>query len=220
MTQNKYDKFFHISGVMIISFFCFFGVILAGTILTASSILHLTPSSIILNKEDSPLQIGDIWTVEEEFSVWIDTIEEISGETAKDFYPAITDTVGKRFFDVTFSFKNISFSGCKNANGQLDDNLSIKTYVLALDANEEPIWPNVAKGYYKEHYSTSLQNGVEIPVTSGIIAENNHLIVEINSTSETTVQPKFFSITFVVPVEILTAEASVQYKQKYYFLIL
>ena len=194
-----------------------------GIMIYVSLVLTTIPTSEVINKDDATLTLGEVWTVDEQFSIWIDSIEEIPAETAQNLYPeltsgtrqalsTITDTEGKRYFDITFSFENINFEGCYYKDELEYDYLNVRTWAYALDENQKKIFPSPLKFYEQHNYYTTLQ---KVPVTPGITSTDNHLIIEIDTTSDNKIQPDFFEINFIVPTEILSGEASNRYLRKY-----
>ena len=90
--------------------------------------------------------------------------------------------------------------------------MNVRTWAYALDENQKKIFPSPLKFYEQHNYYTTLQ---KVPVTPGITSTDNHLIIEIDTTSNNKIQSDYFEINFIVPTEILSGEASNRYLRKY-----
>ncbi len=215
MTQEKYEKPSNIAANLISFILITILVVIVGIMIYAGIVVSVLPSSEVINKDDAPLAPGEVWILNDQFAIWIDSAEEVSAENAQSHYPEITDTEGKRYFDIVFSFQNIRFDGCYSEDTLKYDYLNVWTDARACDENGDTVYPAPLRGYDKRDFYTTWQDGVEIPVTPGLVSTDNHIIVEIGNASDEQIQPSYFAVRFVVPTEILSSEASVQYRQDY-----
>ncbi|MBQ3508467.1 MAG: hypothetical protein IJA90_00400 [Peptococcaceae bacterium] len=216
MTQEKNNNWLLRIGktlliLLAVLLFAFIGIAVFFSVIFALFI----PTSEVINKDDVPLTLGEVWTVDDQFSIWIDSIEEVSAENAQAIFHGIENTEDKRYFDITFSFQNINFGGCYHEEELYYDYLNVRTGARACDENGESVYPAPLKGYDKNDYGTTWQDGVKIPVTPGLVSTDNHIIVEIGNASAEQIQPSYFAVRFVVPTEILSSEAWIQYRRDY-----
>lgn len=215
MAQEKNDKLFGFAGKTILIIMAFLLLAFAGISFYVSIVLTTVPTSEVINKDAEPLTPGEVWAVDDQFAIWIDRVEEVSAETAQTIFPEIQDTADKRYFDIAFSFRNDGFEGCYYKDELQYDYLNVRTDSQALDENLEVVYPAPLNVYEQDSYYTALQNDSEIPVTAGITSTSNHLIVEIGTASGNEIQPDCFSVRFIVSTEILSSEATIQYRQDY-----
>lgn len=68
--------------------------------------------------------------------------------------------------------------------------------------------------YDQNPYQTVWQENEKVLGTSGMTSSDNHLIIEVEETEIITSLDSFM-ICFLVPVEVLSAEASIRYQQDF-----
>ncbi len=170
--------------------------------------LMTVPTTQNLNRNQEALTVEKIWTVDEQFSIWIDDVSEISGEIVRKEYGEFTETDGKRYFDISFSFQNIGFPGLKKGDRWETDYLAVdvSAHTTAQDGESRG---NKLQISAQEVYDTAWQDGAGVPVTVGITSLGNHVIVAVEETEST------FCVCFCVDVEEPSAEALWYYAQDF-----
>ncbi len=198
-----------------------FGILIIGGMLFGSFVLFNVPASQFIDENPEMLQVGEVWTVEDQFSLWIDSVEEVPAEMVKAYYPDadVEDSEGTHYFDITFSFQNDNFEGCKSGE-QFDEYLGINVAVNA--AGEENISGFIPDCCRERPYCTAIVDGQEVPVTKGILSTNNHVFIvlddaELEKEAATRGKITHLRIRYLAPIEILSSEAAIQYAQNFYY---
>lgn len=211
MLHNKKDKLFYIIGFALLFCIMVAGILFAISTFTIGVTAKDIPASVILNEDSDFLSVNDVWTVDSGFSVWIDNIEEVSADTVKDRYPELSESSSKRYFKVSFSFENIDFSGCKTGD-KIFPYLTVIPAAVVLDDRKDPVWPSNLQTYCQGSYTLPLKDCDSS--TESQISENNTMFVEIDTQP---LSAHYLAIRFVVPVEKLSTEAAIQYRQDFLY---
>lgn len=137
-----------------------------------------TPEEINLNNDTEALTMGEVWTEEEKFEVWIDDIVPISKKVAYEEY-GFAENAEMNYVDISFSYRNIDFPGYKQEDKIISGELCLSALVSCVDQNGEQVsgW---LSSRTEPWYETAELDGVEVPVTKGITSSNNHIIVKLN----------------------------------------
>ena len=175
-----------------------------------------------LNDDAEPLTIEDVWTEEDKFSIWIDSVTEIpvadAEEYAKnDYLPkTLDDTEGKRYYDISFSYQNINHPGYREHDKVFEGAMCVCPAVFGEDAQGEMVVSSVYciaddGGWL----TTATIDGEEVPVTKGITSSDNHLVVEVDETAEKLTN---LDIVFFVPTpETQSIENGPLYKRSFLY---
>ncbi len=175
-----------------------------------------------LNENIEPLTIEDVWTEEDKFSIWIDSVTEIpvadAEEYAKnDYLPKTLDnTEGKRYYDISFSYQNINHPGYREQSKVFEGAMCVCPAVFGEDAQGEMVVSSVYciaddGGWL----TTTTIDGQEVPVTKGVTSSDNHLVVEVDETAEALTN---LDIVFFVPTpETKSIENGPLYKRSFHY---
>lgn len=166
------------------------------------------PATQNLNGNQETLAVDEVWTVDGQFSIWIDHVSELSGDVVKEEYGEIWEAAGKRYLDVSFSFQNLGFPGLKVGDQWKTDYLSVEAFARTMANKDEAKGTNL-QTVGQESYHTAVQDGAEVPVTSGMTATDNHLIVAVDETESA------FHVHFCVDAEVPSSEALWFYAQDF-----
>lgn len=140
-----------------------------------------------LNAETEPLTIEEVWTEEDKFSIWIDSVTETTPDNAE----------GKRYYDISFSYQNINHPGYQEQGKVFEGAMCVCPYVSGEDAKGEMVVSSI--NYTSDRggwLTTTTINGQEVPVTKGVTSSDNHLFVEVDETAEELTN---LDIVFFVP---------------------
>ena len=206
------DRFSGVSWVVIVCF-SVLALLVVGGLCYVSIVMYHVPTSKNLNQNTDSLTVGDVWTIDDQFCIWIDDVSEVSGTVAQGRDNRIVETDGKRYFDVSFSFQNINFPGC-TIGDTVEKYLSVRATAFAIGEDGKKVWPTTLQVYDQNPYQTVWQEDETVFVTSGITSSDNHLIIEVEETEISTSLDRFM-IRFLVPVEVLSTEASIHYQQDF-----
>lgn len=111
-TDESCERIYSCIGSVIMCIFLLFGLLFVGIVCYLSYVFMNIPVSQNLNCNQEALTVKEVWTVDDQFCIWIDKVSEVSGTTAQGLDNRVVETDGKRYFDVSFSFQNIDFPGC------------------------------------------------------------------------------------------------------------
>lgn len=208
VTNDSCDRIYGCIGTATLSLIVLFGLVFVAVLFYLSYAFMDIPATQNLNRNQEALAVENVWTVDGQFSIWIDEVSEISGDFVEKEYGEIWEAAGKRYFDVSFSFQNIGFPGLKVGDQWETDYLSVEASARTMTENDE------AKGtklqtFGQEAYYTAVQDGTEVPATIGITASDNHMIVAIDETE------RGFYVHFCVDAEVPSTEALWYYAQDF-----
>ena len=127
-----------------------------------------------MNRNQEALTVEEVWTVDGQFSIWIDDVSEISEDIVKKEYGEDWETEKKRYFDVSFSFENIGFPGCMIGD-TAEKYLSVRVTAVAIDENVERVWPTTLQVYDQNPCQTVWQKNEKVLATSGMTLSDDHL---------------------------------------------
>ena len=191
-------------------------VFVAGVLFFLFQVISMQPYTNLIEGAET-LAVDEVWTVEDKFSVWIDSVTEISVEAAQayaqnDYLPeTLTDTDGKRYYDISFSYHNIDYPGYFEVDEIVEGALCVSTADYGLDAEGKMI-PSSVYTVADEGgwWTTAAINGEEVLVTKGITSTDNHLVIEVD---ETVSELTMLEIVFHVP----TTKQATEYSQAYLY---
>ena len=171
-------------------------------ILTLASCSQKEP----LNDDTEPLSIEDVWTEEDKFSIWIDSVTETTADNVE----------GKRRYDISFSYQNINHPGYREHDKVFEGAMCVCPAVFGEDAQGEMVVSSVYciaddGGWL----TTATIDGEEVPVTKGVTSSDNHLVVEVDETAEKLTN---LDIVFFVPTpETQSIENGPLYKRSFLY---
>lgn len=207
-TETKNSTSFGVMGRVFIICFSLLVLLVIGGTCYVSFVLYHVPATQNLNRNQEALTVEKIWTVDGQFSIWIDDVSEISEDIVKKEYGEVREAEETRYFDVSFSFQNIDFPGLKVGDQWETDYLSVEASARTIAKNDE-VQETQLQTFGQETYHTTAQDGAEVPVTIGITASDNHVIVAVDKTE------RAFYVRFCVDAEVPSSEALWFYAQDF-----
>lgn len=159
-----------------------------------------------LNDDTEPLSIEDVWTEEDKFSIWIDSVTETTSDNVE----------GKRRYDISFSYQNINHPGYREHSKVFEGAMCVCPAVFGEDAQGEMVPSSVYciadNGGW---LTTAIIDGSEVPVTKGITSTGNHLIVEVDESAKELTN---LDIVFFVPTpETQSIENGPLYRRSFHY---
>ena len=208
VTDESCERIYSCIGSVSMCIFFLFGLLFVGVVCYLSYMFMNIPATQNLNRNQEALTVEEVWTVDGQFSIWIDDVSEISGDIVKKEYGEDWETEGKRYFDVSFSFQNIGFPGLKVGDQWESDYLSVEISAHTIAKNGETKGTRL-QTFGQEAYHTAWQEEREVPVTIGITASDNHMIVAVEEAESA------FYVHACVDAEVPSAEAIWYYAQDF-----
>ncbi len=207
-TNDSCNRIYGCIGGVTLSMIALVGLLFVAVTFYLSYAFMDIPATQNLNRNQEALTVEDVWTVDGQFSIWIDDVSEISGDLVQKEYGEVGEIEGKRYLDVSFSFQNIGFPGLKKGDQWETDYLSVEASARTIAENDEAKESKL-QTFGQEVYHTAVQDGAEVPVTIGITASDNHMIVAVDETESA------FYVHFCVDAEVPSSEALWFYAQDF-----
>ena len=157
--------------------------------------------TINLNGNKAPLAVGDTWKVDNQFAVHLESVTEISEKQASEEH-SYTDTAGKRYFVVNFSYENINFAGYYVGQEFKEKQLRMSVHEYGYDTQGNRQTGVVSNGN-EGWYNITKIDEKWVPITQGIKSSDNIFTIEVNKeTCDVNIIELVFKIPTVKALEI------------------